>query len=114
MRPAAKALPSITSAPPAVLVAALPLKSSLPQSASRPSGQTGATSPEWGGGHPPDSAAVSSSPARLRSEEHTSELQSLMRTSYAAFCLKNKKKINHQRENNHTGRNGTLPPTRTS
>src|SRR3546814_6904530 len=25
-----------------------------------------------------------------RSEEHTSELQSLMRTSYAAFCLKNK------------------------
>src|SRR3546814_6794719 len=29
--------------------------------------------------------------ARLRrSEEHTSELQSLMRNSYAAFCLKNK------------------------
>src|SRR3546814_10629436 len=27
---------------------------------------------------------------RLRSEEHTSELQSLMRTSYAVFCLKNK------------------------
>src|SRR3546814_10537416 len=27
-----------------------------------------------------------------RSEEHTSELQSLMRTSYAVFCLKNKKK----------------------
>src|SRR3546814_9691675 len=31
-------------------------------------------------------------PARLRSEEHTSELQSLMRISYAVFCLK--KKIN--------------------
>src|SRR3546814_8990381 len=30
---------------------------------------------------------------RLRSEEHTSELQSLMRTSYAVFCLK-KKNIN--------------------
>src|SRR3546814_1303343 len=30
----------------------------------------------------------------LRSEEHTSELQSLMRTSYAVFCLK-KKKNNH-------------------
>src|SRR3546814_10237232 len=28
--------------------------------------------------------------ARLRSEEHTSELQSLMRISYAVFCLKNK------------------------
>src|SRR3546814_3772279 len=30
-----------------------------------------------------------------RSEEHTSELQSLMRTSYAVFCLK-KKKINYK------------------
>src|SRR3546814_2079771 len=28
----------------------------------------------------------------LRSEEHTSELQSLMRISYAVFCLKKKKK----------------------
>src|SRR3546814_14034827 len=28
---------------------------------------------------------------RLRSEEHTSEIQSLMRTSYAVFCLKKKK-----------------------
>src|SRR3546814_2171288 len=28
--------------------------------------------------------------AELRSEEHTSELQSLMRNSYAVFCLKNK------------------------
>src|SRR3546814_4308093 len=34
--------------------------------------------------------------ARRRSEEHTSELQSLMRTSYAVFCLKNKKKTNNQ------------------
>src|SRR3546814_8166788 len=32
--------------------------------------------------------------ARARSEEHTSELQSLMRISYAVFCLK--KKNNHQ------------------
>src|SRR3546814_9605398 len=30
---------------------------------------------------------------RERSEEHTSELQSLMRISYAVFCLKKKKKI---------------------
>src|SRR3546814_2863769 len=29
---------------------------------------------------------------KLRSEEHTSELQSLMRISYAVFCLKKKKK----------------------
>src|SRR3546814_2808573 len=32
--------------------------------------------------------------AFARSEEHTSELQSLMRTSYAVFCLKNKKQKN--------------------
>src|SRR3546814_6260511 len=30
-----------------------------------------------------------------RSEEHTSELQSLMRISYAVFCLKKKKKNTH-------------------
>src|SRR3546814_2946861 len=44
-------------------------------------------------------SAVLSPPAR--SEEHTSELQSLMRTSYAVFCLKKTKTntvpvINHQ------------------
>src|SRR3546814_8668185 len=32
--------------------------------------------------------------AGRRSEEHTSELQSLMRISYAVFCLKKKNKIN--------------------
>src|SRR3546814_8066550 len=31
--------------------------------------------------------------ADLRSEEHTSELPSLMRNSYAVFCLKNKKPL---------------------
>src|SRR3546814_6288996 len=34
------------------------------------------------------------SPRRERSEEHTSELQSLMRISYAVFCLKKKNNIN--------------------
>src|SRR3546814_9999658 len=33
-------------------------------------------------------------PGNLRSEEHTSELQSLMRNSYAVFCLKKKKQQN--------------------
>src|SRR3546814_8890119 len=33
---------------------------------------------------------------RKRSEEHTSELQSLMRISYAVFCLKKKKNIKEQ------------------
>src|SRR3546814_11961739 len=32
----------------------------------------------------------------LRSEEHTSELQSLMRISYAVFCLKKKKQQTHE------------------
>src|SRR3546814_7325590 len=41
----------------------------------------------------PDNAAVGTLVlAQARSEEHTSELQSLMRTSYAVFCLKKNKK----------------------
>src|SRR3546814_1161298 len=38
---------------------------------------------------------------RRRSEEHTSELQSIMRSSYAVFCLKKEKK---SRRSQHTGR----------
>src|SRR3546814_1983554 len=41
---------------------------------------------------------IASVPGQLRSEEHTSELQSLMRISYAVFCLK--KKNNTQQTNN--------------
>src|SRR3546814_5056092 len=37
-----------------------------------------------------------------RSEEHTSELQSLMRISYAVFCLKKKKSKNANTDNNDT------------
>src|SRR3546814_7171026 len=37
-------------------------------------------------------AAAQQHQRRCRSEEHTSELQSLMRISYAVFCLKKKKK----------------------
>src|SRR3546814_9789531 len=35
-----------------------------------------------------------------RSEEHTSELQSLMRISYAVFCLKKKNKTQNKKLNN--------------
>src|SRR3546814_11637467 len=38
-----------------------------------------------------DTAGVTGQLGKLRSEEHTSELQSLMRISYAVFCLKKKK-----------------------
>src|SRR3546814_10314282 len=41
---------------------------------------------------------VAPSPRRHRSEEHTSELQSLMRISYAVFCLKKKKKTKNKTE----------------
>src|SRR3546814_7170772 len=34
---------------------------------------------------------------KIRSEEHTSELQSLMRISYAVFCLKKKKQTIHNK-----------------
>src|SRR3546814_2413863 len=37
-----------------------------------------------------------------RSEEHTSELQSLMRISYAVFCLKTKKQKKHTSRNHCT------------
>src|SRR3546814_9016634 len=47
-------------------------------------------------GRPPSVGCYTPSMARLmpsgRSEEHTSELQSLMRISYAVFCLKKKNK----------------------
>src|SRR3546814_2369401 len=46
---------------------------------------TGDADGEAAGGHPLDGID------QIRSEEHTSELQSLMRTSYAVFCLKKKK-----------------------
>src|SRR3546814_2514626 len=46
-----------------------------------------------------------------RSEEHTSELQSLMRISYAVFCLKKKNKSHHkvtvQKHNNTTTKSQT-------
>src|SRR3546814_4394317 len=41
-------------------------------------------------------ARASVNARRRRSEEHTSELQSLMRISYAVFCLKKKKHNKHK------------------
>src|SRR3546814_9763576 len=40
--------------------------------------------------------------AHVRSEEHTSELQSLMRISYAVFCLKKKKHTSHNTNDTNT------------
>src|SRR3546814_9303837 len=45
----------------------------------------------------------------VRSEEHTSELQSLMRISYAVFCLKKKKQKDH---NTYYNNNHHIPKTK--
>src|SRR3546814_10467762 len=50
---------------------------------------------------PDDVAALTHAAKRIvhRSEEHTSELQSLMRISYAVFCLKKKKYVTNKNIN---------------
>src|SRR3546814_7098012 len=45
-----------------------------------------------------DAAVSDAGKGFIRSEEHTSELQSLMRISYAVFCLKKKNKKNNTNE----------------
>src|SRR3546814_4254467 len=54
---------------------------------------------------------ASSAATLTRSEEHTSELQSLMRISYAVFCLKKKKK-SHQQLNTHINISNTQPASK--
>src|SRR3546814_7323715 len=68
----------------------------------------------------PPSRALSSAPRRprrprcmggqltARSEEHTSELQSLMRISYAVFCLKKKK---HKNQHTNTNKKYDILPS---
>src|SRR3546814_6565821 len=59
----------------------------------------------WGASDMPKNAQEN---GRRRSEEHTSELQSLMRISYAVFCLKKKKtQYSTTTENNKTKLNNT-------
>src|SRR3546814_7775633 len=58
------------------------------ESLARPAGRRGA---RHGAAREPEPAGRDA-----RSEEHTSELQSLMRISYAVFCLKKKQKPYHK------------------
>src|SRR3546814_2963171 len=62
----------------------------------------------WVSGGPrarnPRESRVAARDARVRSEEHTSELQSLMRISYAVFCLK-KKTTMTDKKNSDTDKN---------
>src|SRR3546814_4567838 len=59
--------------------------------AARPPGQD-ASSAAWARSSSSHSVRSNRAKYSHRSEEHTSELQSLMRISYAVFCLKKKKK----------------------
>src|SRR3546814_2740736 len=52
----------------------------------------------------PTSTTNSRSWISRRSEEHTAELQSLMRNSYASFCLHNKNQDNHYKIANLTNK----------
>src|SRR3546814_9575259 len=52
-------------------------------------------------------SSLSPNVASLRSEEHTSELQSLMRISYAVFCLKKKNQLKKHKEDNARKKNIT-------
>src|SRR3546814_4731994 len=53
-------------------------------------------------GYPPAASWVKSFIDAYRSEEHTSELQSLMRISYAGFCLKKKTKVDILQHRNYS------------
>src|SRR3546814_8754697 len=54
-------------------------------------GACASTSDPNNGAVPPAARRPGMNPSEERSDEHTSELQSLMRTSYAVFCLKQKR-----------------------
>src|SRR3546814_8661466 len=73
-------------------------------------GDVGLCDFEQENGLPQDIACILDPEGRLRSEEHTSELQSLMRLSYAVFFIKKKQrimrneiKINRQQQEHNTG-----------
>src|SRR3546814_3669303 len=64
----------------------------------------------------PGASSLRCSTTTGRSEEHTSELQSLMRISYAVFCLKKKKKHLTKSQHKHTHHGPTnihTPPHKT-
>src|SRR3546814_4218032 len=61
----------------------------------------------------PRPTAIFSSNDEMRSEEHTSELQSLMRISYAVFCLKKKKDTLQQDTTSRRQLKATQHPTKT-
>src|SRR3546814_10837408 len=75
-----------TDSHPDVIALANQLKIAQVAAAREPAGATGGTP------NPLYMSLQSMQAEKARSEEHTSELQSLMRISYAVFCLKKKNK----------------------
>src|SRR3546814_190914 len=90
-------------APPFGRFAAIVVSSEKPEDAQETARLIGKAAPKMEG-----MSVYGPAPAPLavlrgrRSEEHTSELQSLMRSSYAVFCLKKKKKNDHNHEQTRT------------
>src|SRR3546814_2265634 len=79
-------------------LAPMPQRYVTPASAEALHGDHHAASDHHGASDAPDPAGSLAHKCQIcftlqRSEEHTSELQSLMRTSYAVFCLQQKNKI---------------------
>src|SRR3546814_3348900 len=78
-----------------VQTCALPISSRLSRCRARRFRRAGNRGPSaWNPRAREDGSCSSATCAEERSEEHTSELQSLMRISYAVFCLKKKNKQN--------------------
>src|SRR3546814_4541336 len=78
----------------------------------RPANTRGGTAPDRRRSPPPSRGRnPRTSPPDHRSEEHTSELQSLMRISYAVFCLKKKNTHAHSPPyHNNQHHLSTIPP----
>src|SRR3546814_5627408 len=102
MRPALPAAPSLSFAPSFGVLAASsrrqPLATKLPCWAAASAASTTGWRPAAMSNAVDSSSCGRHQQLDERSEEHTSELQSLMRISYAVFCLKKKKK-HHGRHN---------------
>src|SRR3546814_9246411 len=79
-----------TSIRPLGVLRGAPAGSSLKARSSPPSSGSCGSSRPW-----PAQNSAKLGAGNPRSEEHTSELQSLMRISYAVFCLKKKQKHNY-------------------
>src|SRR3546814_3866285 len=96
-KPLEPARPDIVAAEPAFKKVATPPPAPAPAPVAETSPPAATPLPVAEPAAPPPAPAPATGKAdNLRSEEHTSELQSLMRISYAVFCLKKKNKTHNK------------------